>query len=136
MVSIITYPDKRLTRIPPLCESPVPQEVLDDLLAGVKENNALGLAAPQIGYNYRVILVLGRFMVNPVICYYMGLSVAYKECCLSIPGEEFTILQNTIVLVRYQSTDLKTLYEQEYRGHVSGVIQHEVDHLHGVLING
>ncbi len=136
MVNIITYPDKRLKSIPHVCRAPVPQEILDDLLAVSKENNALGLAATQLGYNYRLILVLGIFMVNPEIRSYAGNRVPCKECCLSIPGKEFTIVRNTRIIVRYQTTDLETMYEQKYGGRISGIIQHEVDHLQGILING
>jgi peptide deformylase len=117
----------------------LPKEALDiikklEFALQHSETEGVGLAAPQIGINKRVAIV--RFgheridLVNPKIMEKEGGFVNFEEGCLSIPGKRV----NT---QRYKEIFVKDdLHPDGFAavGNVAVVIQHEVDHLDGILI--
>ena len=122
-------------------------EDVKDLVRDMKETmlslNGIGLAAPQVGVNLRVIVIqlmsAGKLvgpvqeMINPVITQTSDDLVSYEEGCLSIPGEY-------IKLDRPRSIDIKfqTLSGKYKKWHLKGlearIVLHEVDHLDGILM--
>ena len=101
----------------------------------LKKYNAAGLAAPQIGLPIRLIVAkpLARLfvMVNPVITHREGLLIS-KEGCLSVPGFWDTLPRDRSIEVEYQ--DITGRKDKEYlTGLESAVMQHEIDHLNGIL---
>ena len=99
------------------------------------EGKALGLAAPQIGYHYRIFVInFGgdlKTFVNPIINKLEG-GYFVQEGCLSIPDKEFLCVRGGKVEFFYQ-----TPLGKHEGGRLSGlgaqVFQHELDHLDGVL---
>ena len=114
------------------------QEVITDLLdtANHHIDNCAGLAAPQIGVHKKVIVVRtgNSFfpMVNPVIIKKSGRKFVNNEGCLSLEGSR-NVERFPTILVSYSDRSGKRV-TKTYNGLMSVIIQHEVDHLNGVLI--
>lgn len=108
-------------------------DLCDTLRANL--DRCVGMAANMIGVNKRIIAIaIGPMvipMLNPVI---LSKSGAYEteEGCLSLPGVRKTTRYQTIE-VEYQDTSFKK-HRQTYEGFAAQIIQHEVDHLEGILI--
>ena len=118
-----------------------------DLVSNMKETmlseNGIGLSAPQVGVNLRVIVIqlmsAGKLvgpvqeMINPVITSYSDDSMEYEEGCLSIPGEYIRINRPRSIHVKFQ-----TLSGKYKKWHLKGlearIVQHEIDHLDGILM--
>ncbi len=103
--------------------------------------NGIGLAAPQIGESIQLALVditMGEdrdeFMVliNPEIIESEG-KEADEEGCLSIPGISTQVSRAIHIKIRAYDLNGKEI-RQEYEGNKARVIQHEIDHLNGILI--
>ncbi len=111
--------------------------LIKDMQATVKKAEGLGLAAPQIGKSIRLCLVMlhGKMtpMIDPEITWKSEDTSAMTEGCLSLPGIEVSVTRPNEVIVKY--TDKKG-QPQERRLHDldARVMQHEFDHLNGVLI--
>ncbi len=101
----------------------------------------IGLAAPQVGKSLRLFLVkidpqspLYVF-INPTIVeksVKMAESKEILEGCLSIPGVWGSVKRHETVKVRYMGLDAKEK-EKTFGGLLSTVVQHEIDHLNGIL---
>ncbi len=150
VLPIVIAPDPRLKA---RCE---PVEKVDDELRGFLDDmvetmlsaDGIGLAAPQVGVLKRVIVVAaprgeedddgeGRSknplrMINPEIVWESDEEVAREEGCLSLPEHYAEVWRPEKVRVRYLDPDGKT-DEVEAAGLLSVCIQHEIDHLEGVL---
>ncbi len=117
----------------------------DTMIATMHDAHGVGLAAPQVGvqkrlYTYDVDELIERgaqgvgpgVLVNPEIVDTHGESV-YEEGCLSVPGLHFDIVRPEVVTVR--ALDLhgnEVLIEAD--DFMARVIQHEIDHLDGILV--
>lgn len=106
----------------------------------MRKSKGVGLAAPQVGLKQRVLVLnpTGEaqddlVLVNPTITSRSGTVTLYEEGCLSFPGIYAEIRRpDTCAVVAYD-LDGKRI-EQSYSGFVSRIIQHEFDHLEGVLL--
>lgn len=100
-------------------------------------NEGIGLAANQVGVLKRIIVVLDgdnpKVLINPEITEYSSSNVVMNEGCLSIPGEYLDIERPEEVVVKYRDTKGKPHIER-FSGLTSRVIQHEVDHLDGIVM--
>lgn len=97
----------------------------------------VGLAAPQIGFQLRVAIAdIGEqdplVMVNPSILERTGKRDLKRESCMSIWGLAGTVERREKILVRFQD-QVGELHERRLRGFAARVVQHEVDHLDGLL---
>ncbi|MEE8483202.1 MAG: peptide deformylase [Nitrospinota bacterium] len=140
MSGVITYPDKRLL------EKSVDVSAFDDetaaLTATMKnillENNAMGLAAPQIGVHLRVIAIGGKdgsvplVLVNPEVAEQSGYQFG-MEGCLSIPGSWPKIERAQSVTVNAHDINGEPFIREEH-GETARAILHEIDHLDGILM--
>ncbi|RKG29903.1 peptide deformylase [Acinetobacter tianfuensis] len=118
----------------------------DALHATMLERNGVGIAAPQVYISKRVIIAASRpnlrypdapemdavVMVNPEILAYSETQILGEEGCLSVPDERGQVLRAEKIRVRFQSID-GTVLEHEFSGFPARIVQHEVDHLNGVL---
>lgn len=108
-------------------------DLLDTLAA--HKDECVGMAANMIGSKKRIIIVATGFadmiMINPVI---IEKSEPYEteEGCLSLPGVRKTTRYNRIT-VKYQDKKF-TEHTQKFSGYIAQIIQHECDHLEGILI--
>lgn len=102
----------------------------------MKKEKGIGLAAPQVGVHKRLILVIiGKkemFMVNPKILSFSAECNTDEEGCLSVPGKFDNVSRSTRISVKYKDLEGNE-FEQEFNGLDARVVQHEVDHLNGVL---
>jgi peptide deformylase len=118
----------------------IPSSLLSEMFHIMDELHGVGLAAPQLGLLFQIIAVdLTRFedgprisMVNPSIVWNSGDLVLYEEGCLSIPGIYHDILRPSKIVVQGLTYEGKQL-EFEADGLLSRVLQHEIDHLNGIL---
>ena len=113
------------------------QALLPEMIKTMHLENGVGLAAPQIGLSLRLAVaeVDGEvfYLINPEITSLSQEKIIFEEGCLSLPGEFFPILRSEEVTVRYQNE--KGLPKKlRATGLLAIVMQHEVDHLEGILI--
>lgn len=112
---------------------PVTQDLEDTLRAN--RDRCVGMAANMIGYRKNIIIVATGFadivMINPVIT---DRSEPYEaeEGCLSLPGTRKTTRYKNIT-VSYQDKKFAK-HTQAFTGYLAQIIQHECDHLAGILI--
>lgn len=112
----------------------VVKDLLDTLRAHT--NECVGMAANMIGSNKRIIVVsagLGQFaMINPVI---ISKKKPYdtEESCLSLLGGPRKCKRYEEIEVTYTDINQKP-QRQKYAGWIAQIIQHECDHLEGILI--
>jgi peptide deformylase len=109
----------------------------DDMLATMRENDGVGLAANQVGRLKRVLVASVEdqdyVIVNPVIDDRATTTERGPEGCLSIPGINVDVDRATGVTVTGQDVSGELL-RIEARNTLARVLQHEIDHLDGVLI--
>lgn len=116
---------------------PAIQRLLPEMLRIMREANGIGLAAPQIGLNWRVTVIeidgVVRYLINPKITSHSRETVDFEEGCLSLPEEYFSIRRFAQVTVRYQNEHGE---DTKLRAHglLAICLQHELDHLDGTLI--
>lgn len=107
---------------------------LKDTLAAHRDG-CVGMAANMIGYKKRMIIVslgiVDLVMLNPVITKKSG-PYETEEGCLSLTGVRKTTRYQKIT-VKYQDTSMKPRV-QEFSGWAAQIIQHECDHLEGIII--
>ncbi|MGC4089738.1 MAG: peptide deformylase [Polyangiaceae bacterium] len=140
---ILKYPDPRLREVAvPVTEvTDELRTLIDDMAETMYESKGCGLAATQIGVDRRVFVVdcAGedepsdlRVFINPEIFEADGNQV-WDEGCLSFPGVSEEIKRAERVKVRALNRDGKP-FELEADGLLAVAIQHELDHLNGVLM--
>lgn len=103
-------------------------------------NQGVGIAAPQIGINKQIILVQ-RFdkshqpfelLLNPKIIWASNLIQKGREGCLSIPDKMGMVDRHYALKIIYQNTAGRWI-EEVVEGFTAVILQHEIDHLHGIL---
>ena len=141
MLKILTEPDPSLRRKarPVKAFGPEIAAIVDDMTTTLRLAGGVGLAAPQVGIGKRIIVVeLGEGgpvigMVNPAIEAWDPQMVTSAESCLSIPGIAGEIERHQWVSVSYQVPSSGTRREIDVTGLLARCLQHEIDHLNGVL---
>lgn len=113
------------------------QALLPEMVEMMRREKGIGLAAPQIGQSIRLAIAEADgkiiFLINPEITSYSQEKILFEEGCLSLPGEFFPIVRSVEVTVRYQNE--KGLPKKlRATGLLAIIIQHEVDHLDGIII--
>ena len=111
------------------------QRLIDAMIATLREVNGLGLAAPQVGVSKRLFVaeVKDRLLVlvDPTITKREGEELG-TEACLSIPGTVADVPRATHVVVKGKNRRGRGI-TVDAEGMLARVIQHEVDHLDGIL---
>jgi peptide deformylase len=111
----------------------IAQDLKDTLAA--HRDGCVGMAANMIGYKKKMIIVslgiVDLVMINPVITKKSG-PYETEEGCLSLTGVRKTTRYQKIT-VKYQDTSMKQRV-QEFSGWAAQIIQHECDHLEGIII--
>ena len=141
--TIITEPNQLLRQISKPVEKVGKEEkkLMDDMLDTMYAANGIGLAAIQIGVPKRIIVMdiskdenkkEPRYFVNPVIKKKDPLNSRYEEGCLSVPNQFAEIDRPKNCDIEYLDYDgEKKLLKAE--GLLATCIQHEMDHLEGIL---
>jgi len=141
--TILTEPNKLLRQVSKPVDSVGDSEkqLMDDMLDTMYAANGIGLAAIQIGVPKRIIVMdiskddkkkEPRYFVNPVIIKKDSLEATYEEGCLSVPNQFAEINRPSKCEVEYldYNGDKKILNAE---GILATCIQHEMDHLEGIL---
>jgi peptide deformylase len=124
-----------------------------DMFETMYAASGVGLAAPQIGMDIRLFVVDGtpinegaeteedidtslidfkKVFINAEIIEEDGDEWAYEEGCLSIPGVRADVYRPEFITIRYFDTDWVE-HTEEYEGLAARIIQHEYDHIDGIL---
>ncbi|MBE1285889.1 MAG: peptide deformylase [Rhodobacteraceae bacterium] len=141
ILPIVTWPDPRLSQ---KCD-PVENEVLDDLIADMFDTmyaaQGRGLAAPQVGVMKRLFVMdvtwkegepSPKVMINPTIMAAERVPVVMEEGCLSIPGVLVPVERHKAVTVQWTAAE-GDIHMDDFDGFEARCIQHEFDHLNGVV---
>lgn len=116
------------------------------LMELMRANEGVGLAAPQVGVSKRIIATsqwkkdkkgnlqntAEDIMINPEIISKSEKMIREKEACLSLPKAEGTVIRHAEIKVSYQDLQGK-IKTKKLTGFDSVIVQHEIDHLDGVL---
>ena len=117
------------------------RRLMDDMVETMYEAPGIGLAAVQIGVLKRVIVVdvskesnkkNPLFLINPEIKFMSENKLTYEEGCLSLPGQFAEIERPAECHIKYIDYNGK-VKELKANGLLSTCVQHEIDHLNGVL---
>ena len=119
------------------------KELLANMFETMEEANGVGLAAPQIGLNIRVVVIdldvlsedfpeykgFKKGFINPHIIEYDETNTeSLEEGCLSLPGIQEKVTRPTRIHVQYLDEDLNE-HDEWVEGYLARVMQHEFDHL-------
>lgn len=149
---ILTYPDEFLTRKAPRVGNHEFvfgfKGLTEYMIRTMRDHNGMGLAAPQIGVAARVIVVDSSVfeelhhdsgpvvMVNPEITFRSLERNVQREGCLSLPNtHSVPVIRSNCIDVTAMNVYGETFYIKNLGGWGARCVQHEVDHLDGVLIN-
>jgi peptide deformylase len=143
MLPIITAPDPRLkvTARPVAAVDARVRRLMQDMLETMYAAPGIGLAAPQVGEARRVIVVdcaredeprQPHMLANPEIMWKSDEVVMVSEGCLSLPEHYADVSRPAAVKVRYLDHE-NEIRELDATGLLATCIQHEMDHLDGVL---
>lgn len=122
------------------------QQLIDQMLTTVRTANGVGIAAPQLGYSLRVVVVASRpnlryphaplmsptVLINPVLLSASDTMEMGWEGCLSVPGVRGRVPRHGQVEVAYCDRQGQP-HRQIWTGFVARIVQHEIDHLDGKL---
>lgn len=111
--------------------------LLDAMYETLEDADGVGLAAPQVGVDKRFFIVslpdgTKKEFINPEITGYSVETNPYEEGCLSVPGVYHDVVRPSKVVVKAQDAD-GVEFTLKASGLMARVIQHEYDHLDGVL---
>ena len=132
---------------------PVPEkypqlkQLICDMYETMYNAKGVGLAAPQIGKSIQLFIVdatpmsdedfacnnFKEVFINPVINKYFGENIAFTEGCLSIPDIRENVERKTHISISYYDRNWNFKENIIYDGWISRIIQHEYDHLKGIL---
>lgn len=118
-------------------------ELVRDMFDTMRNANGVGLAANQVGSDKSIFIIdisvvegyediKPMVFINPDIVWYSEEKVPMEEGCLSIPDIRCEILRPERIIIKYHDMDMKQ-HELEADEFLARVIQHEYDHLNGVL---
>ena len=144
-LNIVEYPDKKLREKSKEVKSfdSKLHELLDSMYPIMMNTNGIGLAAIQVAFPLRALILNipdedGEQpdenlieMINPILSNYSG-EIVYQEGCLSVPKFYEDVKRYSNITLNYQDRDANTI-TLEAEGLFAIAIQHEMDHLDGVL---
>ena len=128
------------------------KQLINDMYETMYNANGVGLAAPQIGKSIRLFIIdtapflnideneiegikvesIKQTFINPVIIQESGNSWSFEEGCLSIPHIREDVKRKSDINIEFYDENF-TLNKKSFSGIVARVIQHEYDHIQGIL---
>ncbi|MCM5663276.1 peptide deformylase [Galbibacter mesophilus] len=155
ILPIVAYGDPVLRKVAKDIPKDYPKldELLENMFETMYNAYGVGLAAPQVGLPIRLFVIdasafaddedlseeeremlknFKKVFINPTIIEETGKEWTFNEGCLSIPDIREDISRNETIKIEYLDADLK-LHTEEFSGLAARVIQHEYDHIEGVL---
>lgn len=145
-VYLYGHPVLRKVSQPVASDYPELKKLVEDMFTTMYASEGVGLAAPQIGRNDRLVVIdadpvkeafpecAGRklVLINPEIEVLEGESVIRGEGCLSLPGLSEDVARVEHIRLRWVDEDFQP-HEEEISGFLARIVQHECDHLEGKL---
>ncbi|MBT4209869.1 MAG: peptide deformylase [Candidatus Komeilibacteria bacterium] len=139
MFKIAKYPDPilRKTAKPISDFNDELKKMASDMAEVMYEDDGIGLAAPQVSKSLRLIVIgLGhgdfKTYVNPEITFFSKEKTKTDEGCLSLPKIFGDVIRPKKIHVKYYDLDGQ-VHKEKLKGIDSVILQHEVDHLNGIL---
>lgn len=147
ILPIVTYNDSVLRdKTEPISEiTEEVSELIEDMIETMYNSDGVGLAAPQIGKSLKIFVMDGdpvveeedekhgvMVFINPEIVEKKGKKIPMDEGCLSIPEVREKVFRPETIVIRYRDENFKENV-QEFSGWIARIIQHENDHLNGIL---
>lgn len=128
------------------------KQLIDDMYETMYNANGVGLAAPQIGKSIRLFIIdtapflnigeneiegikvesIKQIFINPVIIKESGDRLSFEEGCLSIPNIREDVNRKSDISIEFYDENF-ILNKKSFSGVVARVIQHEYDHIQGIL---
>ncbi|MBD2713992.1 peptide deformylase [Microvirga sp. STR05] len=131
------------------------KQIVQDMYDTMYHAHGVGLAAPQVGKSIRLFVIdsepmidsedeetgeplpdaeqgVKRVFINPRMVSETGEEWGFEEGCLSIPGVREMVYRPETIVIRYED-EQRQVHEDTFSGMTARVIQHEYDHLEGVL---
>lgn len=148
ILPIVIYGDEVLRRrcaeIAP--DYPEVKKLVEDMFSTLESAEGVGLAAPQIGRDIRLFIIdctpwadddpsctdYKRAFINPEIYYFSPEKKTYNEGCLSFPGLHADVQRSLSIRMRYLDEEFRP-HDEEFTGLKAWVIQHEYDHVEGIV---
>jgi len=117
--------------------TPEIKELILDMEKAMKEYKGVGIAAPQIGESIQLCLISTDkgilALINPLILWKSLRNETEEEGCLSCPGASIAVNRSIIIYIKALNQNGKLIIFRA-KDLFARVIQHEVDHLNGILI--
>jgi peptide deformylase len=156
ILPIVAYGDPILKKEAAEIDKDYPdlQKLIADMFETMYHAKGVGLAAPQIGKSIRLFIVDGapfadaegeepdpkavgiknfkKVLINPIIEEEEGKNWSFQEGCLSIPKIRENVIRKEKVLITYFDENWK-FHEESFDGYAARIIQHEYDHIEGIL---
>ncbi|UPL48859.1 peptide deformylase [Hymenobacter sublimis] len=131
------------------------KQIIADMYDTMYHAHGVGLAAPQVGKSIRLFVIdsepmldededgnpvveeptaapVKRAFINPRMVSETGEEWGFEEGCLSIPGIREKVVRHSTIVLRYEDEN-RQQHEETFSGMTARVIQHEYDHLEGIL---
>lgn len=145
-VYLYGHPVLRRISEPLTADYPELKQLIDDMYACMYESEGVGLAAPQIGRNIRLVVIDGSplaedfpecadsklTLINPEIEILDGDKITRAEGCLSLPGISENVGRIEHIRLKWVDENFQA-HEREISGFLARIVQHECDHLEGKL---
>ena len=150
ILPIVAYGDPVLRKETEEIDANYPdlKQLIADMFETMYHSKGVGLAAPQIGLPIRVFIVdaagfnedgeapelegFKRVFINPIIIEEKGKEWKFEEGCLSIPGIREEVARKPELTIEYYNENFE-LVEEKLDGLGARVVQHEYDHIEGIL---
>lgn len=155
ILPVVAYGDPVLKKVGKPIDADYPKltEFIADMWETMYNAHGVGLAAPQVGRAIRMFLVdtspfasdeelsakeqeqlkdFKKLFINPTIIEETGEEWGFNEGCLSIPDVREDVYRKETIKIQYFDENFKE-YTETYSGLIARVIQHEYDHIEGVL---
>ena len=151
ILPVIAYGDPVLKKKADEIDETYPnlKELIENMFETMYASNGVGIAAPQIGRSIRLFVIdasavaegedgdpscedFKRVFINPIIFEESGTEWSCEEGCLSIPRIREDVKRKPKLKIEYYDENWE-LYEEELEGFAARVVQHEYDHIEGIL---
>jgi peptide deformylase len=145
---IVAYGDPVLRKKASFIDRSYPEleKLVDNMFKTMYASSGVGLAAPQIGLSIRLFVIdaspfkeeepaadgFKRIFINAEVLNQEGEKKRFNEGCLSIPGIRGDVERKPRITIRYQDLNFDT-HTETYEGIKARIIQHEYDHIDGIL---
>jgi len=138
MLKIVKYPNKVLRKKAKKVSdfNAELKEIAENMYKSMQNDKGVGLAGPQVSVDKQILVVEnnGEYItyINPEITYFSKSTLSTEEGCLSLPGIFGYVTRAKKIHIKYKDVEGKT-NKEKLKGLYSVILQHEVDHLNGIL---